>query len=74
MEIVKCDGGEYGTDSVRLTCLANKYAAENILRDDNSVYCTKNPSCNLIFCHPHQIAFSVDHIVIDAPKRGYSAP
>lgn len=67
MEIVSCDGGSFESDS-------NKHAAENVLRDDHSVYCTKANRCNLILRHQGATPFCLDELIIKAPPRGYTAP
>ncbi|KAF1981779.1 hypothetical protein K402DRAFT_425076 [Aulographum hederae CBS 113979] len=64
MEVVACDGGSYrGTDS-----------ANNILLDNDDVYCTKSSQCNLLIRHQGEATFALDKIVIKAPKRGYTHP
>lgn len=67
MEIVSCDGGSFESDS-------NRHAAENVLRDDRSVYCTKANRCNLILRHQGATPFCLEELVIKAPPRGYTAP
>ena len=67
MEIVSCDGGiyqEHGGD----------YSAENVLRSDNTVYCTKSNRCNLVLRHQGATVFSLKELVIKAPHSGYTAP
>ena len=67
MEIVSCDGGiyqEFGGD----------YCAENVLRGDDSVYCTKSNRCNLVLRHQGATVFSLKELVIKAPHSGYTAP
>ena len=68
LEIVSCDGGEYAND-----CLPS-YAVENVLRNDPSVYCTKKSRCNLMLRHQGEVAFTLEKIVIEAPKREFTAP
>lgn len=67
MEIVSCDGGSFESDS-------NRHAAENVLKDDYSVYCTKANRCNLILRHQGATPFCLDQLIIKAPLRGYTAP
>lgn len=67
MEIASCDGGSFESDS-------NMHAAENVLKDDRSVYCTKANRCNLILRHQGDRPFCLDELVIKAPPRGYTAP
>ncbi|KAK4064005.1 uncharacterized protein Triagg1_9333 [Trichoderma aggressivum f. europaeum] len=59
MEIVSCDGGMFSNQS--------SYAAENILKDDNSVYCTKGNRCNIILQHQGATVFTLKELVIKAP-------
>lgn len=67
MEIVSCDGGLYSNES--------SYAAENILKNDTSVYCTKSNRCNLVLRHQGATVFSLKELVIKAPAASsYNAP
>ncbi|OAA54105.1 eukaryotic translation initiation factor 6 [Niveomyces insectorum RCEF 264] len=66
MEIVSCDGGIYLDGA--------SYAAENILKNDNSVYCTKGDRCNIVLQHQGCTTFSLKELVIKAPGRKYSSP
>ncbi|KAI9817293.1 MAG: hypothetical protein M1832_004715 [Thelocarpon impressellum] len=70
MEIVSCDGGNYpdaeGKDRA--------YWAENVLRNDKSVYCTKIGQCNLLLRHQGDAAFCLRRLVIKAPRSGFTAP
>ncbi|CAK7213244.1 hypothetical protein SCUCBS95973_001735 [Sporothrix curviconia] len=66
MEIVSCDGGLYSGGS--------SYAAENILKNDNSVYCTKGNRCNIVLQHQGCTTFSLKELIIKAPGRNYSSP
>lgn len=59
MEIVSCDGGMFSNQS--------SYAAENILKDDNSVYCTKGNRCNIVLQHQGGSVFTLQELVIKAP-------
>jgi hypothetical protein len=77
MEIVGCDGGEYAMRDTSIASRENyreNYRAENVLRDDKSVYCTKSPRCNLMLRHQGEALFHLDSIVIKAPELGYTAP
>lgn len=65
MEIVSCDGGIYSEGN---------YAAENILKNDSTVYCTKSNRCNLVLRHQGSTVFSLKELVIKAPHSGYTAP
>ena len=67
MEMVSCDGGMFSNESL--------YAAENILKDDHSVYCTKANRCNIILRHQGSTVFTVQELVIKAPtSMTYSHP
>ncbi len=66
MEIVSCDGGLYSEGA--------SYAAENILADDESVYCTKGNRCNIILRHYGGTPFSLEELVIRAPATNFSSP
>ncbi|RFU75948.1 hypothetical protein TARUN_6296 [Trichoderma arundinaceum] len=59
MEIVSCDGGMFSNQS--------SYAAENILKDDNSVYCTKGNRCNIVLQHQGGTVFTLQELIIKAP-------
>ncbi|KAI9791162.1 MAG: hypothetical protein M1833_001572 [Piccolia ochrophora] len=71
MEIVSCDGGNYAADSQGED---RRYRAENVLRDDMSVYSTKSSRCNLVLRQQGQMPFSLKKLVIKAPRTGYTAP
>lgn len=66
LEIVSCDGGLFrdGRD----------YVAENILKDDTTVYCTRTNRCNIILRHHGGTVFSLKELVIKAPGSCYSQP
>ena len=66
MEIVSCDGGLYSDGS--------SYAAENILKTDKSVYCTKGNRCNIVLQHQGCTTFSLKELIIKAPGKNYSSP
>lgn len=67
MELESCDGGLYSD-------LHGDYAAANVLKDDDSVYCTKGNRCNLVLRHRGSVPFSLQEIHIRAPCSGYTAP
>jgi hypothetical protein len=67
MEIVSCDGGIYQDHG-------ENYAAENVLKNDQSVYCTKANRCNLIIRHQGATVFHLKELIIKAPRNGYTAP
>ncbi|PFH55585.1 hypothetical protein XA68_17991 [Ophiocordyceps unilateralis] len=66
MEIVSCDGGMFSNQS--------SYAAENILKDDNLVYCTKGNRCNIVLRHQGATVFTLRELVIKAPGSNFSHP
>lgn len=67
MEIVSCDGGMFSNEE--------SYAADNILKDDNSVYCTKGNRCNIVLRHQGATVFTLREVVIKAPaSMSYSHP
>jgi hypothetical protein len=65
-----CDGGELNARSAGY----RNYCAENVLRDDSSVYCSKSAECNLLFGHHADTIFHLDKLIIQAPTMGYTAP
>lgn len=67
MEMVSCDGGIYSDDGT-------SYAAENILKNDATVYCTKGPRCNIVLRHQGATAFTLKELVIKAPRSNYTSP
>lgn len=69
MEIVSCDGGNYAEED-----FPSVYGAENVLRNDGSVYCTQSSQCNLILRHQGETTFSLERLVIRAPEHSYTAP
>ncbi|PKS11929.1 hypothetical protein jhhlp_001224 [Lomentospora prolificans] len=66
MEIVSCDGGMFLNE--------RSYAAENILRNDASVYCTKGNRCNIVLRHQGATVFNLTELIIKAPGSNYSSP
>ncbi|KAL3428091.1 hypothetical protein PVAG01_01600 [Phlyctema vagabunda] len=69
MEIVSCDGGIFEAGPIEVD-----YSAENVLKSDDSVYCTKGNRCNLVLRHQGATAFCLKELVIKAPGSGYTAP
>lgn len=67
MEIVSCDGGIFLEKG-------HNYSAENVLKNDRSVYCTKSNRCNLVLRHQGSTVFSLKELIITAPHSGYTAP
>ena len=69
MEIVSCDGGNH----IEQSGGAKDYGAENVLRNDQSVYCTRSDKCNIILRHLGETAFCLTKVVIKAPESGFTA-
>ncbi|KAH7037743.1 uncharacterized protein B0I36DRAFT_359397 [Microdochium trichocladiopsis] len=67
MEIVSCDGGIYSDDGCR-------YAVENILKNDPTVYCTEGSRCNIVLRHQGATVFTLQELVIKAPRSNYTSP
>ncbi|KAI1375895.1 hypothetical protein F4677DRAFT_421170 [Hypoxylon crocopeplum] len=67
MELVSCDGGIYSDDGM-------KYAAENILKNDQTVYCTEGPRCNVILRHQGATVFTLKELIIKAPRSNFTSP
>ncbi|KAL2270323.1 hypothetical protein VTJ83DRAFT_2507 [Remersonia thermophila] len=65
MEIMSCDGGLYDEHT---------YPPENILKNDNSVYCTKSNRCNIVLKHQGGTLFSLQELIIKAPGSRFSCP
>lgn len=72
MELVSCDGGIYLDDTTHHA--AGKYAAENILKNDNTVYCTTGPRCNIVLRHQGATVFTLKELVIKAPRSNFTSP
>jgi hypothetical protein len=68
MEIVSCDGGIFEDHP------PGNYSAENVLKNDASVYCTKSNRCNLVLRHQGATVFNLKELSIKAPHSGYTAP
>ncbi|KAH9900384.1 hypothetical protein F4778DRAFT_738734 [Xylariomycetidae sp. FL2044] len=67
MELVSCDGGIYSDDG-------HRYAAENILKNDQTVYCTEGPRCNIVLRHQGATPFTLKELVIKAPRTNFTSP
>jgi hypothetical protein len=66
LEIVSCDGGQYDQTL--------KFRAENVLRNDKSVYCSNSSTCSFLFRHQAETSFNLDALVIKGPESGYTSP
>jgi hypothetical protein len=71
MEIESCDGGTYREDH---GAGAAAYAAANVLKNDNSVYCTKGNRCNLVLRHQGLTPFSLTELSIKGPYKDFTDP
>ncbi|KAI5864648.1 hypothetical protein GGS23DRAFT_561213 [Durotheca rogersii] len=67
MELVSCDGGIYSDNG-------QKYAAENILKNDHTVYCTEGPRCNIVLRHQGATVFTLQELIIKAPRSDFTSP
>ncbi|KAK6950475.1 hypothetical protein Daesc_008803 [Daldinia eschscholtzii] len=67
MELVSCDGGIYSDNG-------HRYAAENILKNDQTVYCTEGPRCNIILRHQGSTVFTLKELIIKAPRSHFTSP
>jgi hypothetical protein len=65
-----CDGGEINPRSAGYV----NYSAENVLRNDLSVYCSKSSRCNLMLGHHADTIFHLDKLIVQAPTMTYDAP
>lgn len=72
MEILSSDGGTLASPGHGLS--DNAYAADNILLDDESVYCTQGKHCNIIIRHQGETPFSLERLVIKGPKEKFTHP
>ncbi|KAH7087547.1 hypothetical protein FB567DRAFT_469879 [Paraphoma chrysanthemicola] len=70
MEVLSCDGGEYYDKDHPVGI----HKVENVLKNDNSVYCSERSRCNLLLKHRGSASFALERIVIRAPDRGFTAP
>lgn len=67
MEIASCDGGTFDPDG-------DSSFPDNVLRNDQSVYCTKSDRCNIVLRHREEAPFCLKKIVIKAPRTGFDSP
>lgn len=62
----------------RLRCVYGhgdvSYQAENLLRNDRSVFCSAHSTCELVLTHHDDAPFTLEKLCIVAPDRGFSAP
>lgn len=63
MHIASSDGETMGLPSDRI----KSFSAENILRDDPTIYCTMLSACNIVLRHEGETPFSLERLVIKTP-------
>ncbi|PNS15864.1 hypothetical protein CAC42_4316 [Sphaceloma murrayae] len=68
MELCSCDGGVYQERGPIY------YGPSNILKHDQSVYCSKSPQCNIIIRHHDNTAFCLEKLYILGPEHGFTSP
>ncbi|GAB7342645.1 hypothetical protein MBLNU457_g0806t1 [Dothideomycetes sp. NU457] len=68
MDIYSCDGGVHFERGLIY------YGEHNILKHDQSVYCSKSPKCNIILRHHDRTDFCLEKLYIIAPNIGFTAP
>lgn len=69
LEMIGCDGGSFDNDDDGM------YTAENVLRNDTSVYCTaKVENVNIALRSAGGKPFTLSRIVIKAPQRSFTSP
>ena len=69
LEMIGCDGGSFDNDD------GGMYTAENVLRNDTSVYCTsKVENVNIALRAAGGKPFTLSRIVIKAPQRSFTSP
>lgn len=67
MEIASCDGGTFEPEG-------DSSHPDNVLRNDQSVYCTKSSRCNIVLRHRGEAPFCLRKLVIKAPRTGFDSP
>ncbi|KAJ5466696.1 hypothetical protein N7539_009425 [Penicillium diatomitis] len=67
MEILSCDGGTFDPEG-------DSGFPENVLLNDQSVYCTKSSRCNIVLRHRGEAPFCLRKLVIKAPRTGFDSP
>lgn len=70
MELRFCDGGLHADAAAQ----DRTYTEQNILVNDQSVYCTHKNKCNLILQHVDEVCFTLNKLVIKAPSHGFTSP
>lgn len=74
MQIMDCDGGTIEPPRHAFDEEELEHTPENLLLDDASVYCTREKQCNLVLRHQGETTFSLERLVIKAPKSGFTDP
>lgn len=70
MEILTCDGGELADHRNLQVYLG----PENVLKTNQSVYCSSIASINMLMRHADTTPFCIDKIHIVGPEHGFDAP
>jgi hypothetical protein len=70
MEIVSNDGGEH-QDSRNTGIFLG---ADNMLKTDKSVFCSKRTSAGILMRHADETPFCLEKLHIAGPEHGFSAP
>jgi len=70
MEIDYCDGGLH-PDAAQPE---RNYWPDNVLHNDQSVYCTVSSKCNIILRHMGETCFTLKKLIIKSPAEGFTAP
>ena len=68
LDLYSCDGGVLNERGPIY------YGEHNILKHDQSVYCSKTPKCNIILRHHDRTDFCLEKLYIVAPNSGFTAP
>jgi len=67
LRVHSCDGGTHDERG------SVYFGPENILRHDQSVYCSENSFCNIILEHHDRSAFCLEKLYIVTPDNGFTA-
>jgi len=69
MEIVSNDGGEHQDPNSGIFL-----GADNILKTDQSVFCSERESAGILLRHSDETPFCLEKLHIAGPEHGFSAP
>jgi hypothetical protein len=64
MQLISCDGGDLGHENT----------VENVLRNDSSVFCTRDSNCNMVLSHEGETMFTLSKLIIRRPGYNFSQP